>query len=69
METKAFLQFEIITNDLVSFFQFIWIPMLCKGTMAIIYIFYSYSEGIDFRRHLQTSPHCKGYVFGENRKC
>ena len=28
METEGFFQFEIITNVLVSYFRFIWIPML-----------------------------------------
>ena len=28
MEAKVFFQFEIIINDVVSFFRFIWIPML-----------------------------------------
>ena len=46
METEGFFQFEIIMNVLVSFFRFIWIPML--WVYGYYTYFYSYSAGIDF---------------------
>ena len=52
METKGFL-FEITIHVLISFFCFIWIPMIwvhCHYKYV-----YSYSAGIDFRRQKLTS--------------
>ena len=57
METKGFFQFEIIINDLVSFFHFIWIPMLWVYDQ--VKYFYNYSAGIDFRRQNVTSTDVK----------
>ena len=37
METKGFCQFEIIVNVLVSYFRFIWIPLL------LVYDHYNFS--------------------------
>ena len=52
METKGFCQFESIINVLVSYFLFIWIPML--WVYGYYKYFYSYSAGIDFRRQILT---------------
>ena len=53
METKGFIQFEIIINVLVSSFWFIRIPMLW---VYDDYKYYnSYSAEIDFRRQILTS--------------
>ena len=54
METQWFFQFEIIINVLViSFFCFIWIPMLwVYGHYKYVY---SFSAGIDSRRQNLTS--------------
>ena len=55
METKVFFQFEIITNVLVSFSCFIWIPML--WVYGYYKSFYIYSAGVvdDLRRQNLTS--------------
>ena len=52
MEIKGFFQFEIIINVLVSFFRFIWIPMLYVYGHYKYY--YSYIAGNDFRRQNLT---------------
>ena len=52
METKGFLQFEIITNVLVNSASF---EDLCCASTAIINIFYSFSPGTDIRRQNLTS--------------
>ena len=48
METKGFLQFEIIINVLVSSFRFIGIPMLYAYRHDKYFI--SFSAGTVFRR-------------------
>ena len=58
MENNHFFQLEIIINVLVSYFRFIWIPILWVYDQYK-YV-YSYSAGIDFRRQNLTSkvdPH------------
>ena len=50
---KCFFQFEIIIIIFVSSLRFIWIPML--WVYDHYKYCYSYSAGIDFRRHNLTS--------------
>ena len=52
IETKRFLQFEIIINGLLCSFRFIWIPMLWVYDQYKY--FYSFSARIDFRRYNLT---------------
>ena len=54
---KGFIQFEIITNVLVSSFWFIWIPML--WVYGHYKYFYSYSMGINFRRMNLTAAYVR----------
>ena len=53
LKAGGFFQFEIIINVLVSFFRFIWIPMIWVYD-HYKYLYY-YSAGIDFGRQNLTS--------------
>ena len=48
METKGFVQFENIINDIVISFRFIWIPKL--WVYGLYKYVGSFRVGIDFRR-------------------
>ena len=60
--TIFFFKFDININVLVSSFRFIWIPGTYVWSTPL-YIFYSFSAEIDFRRQNLTSkvyPHTGG---------
>ena len=64
METKEVFQYEITINVLVSYFRFIWIPMLLVYGGYYIYIFFnSFSAGIDVRFwRLKSVPALQGLM-------
>ena len=76
MQTKGFVQFEIIINVLATYFWFIWIPMLWVYDRNTY--FTSFSAGIVFIRQnltstdgrfwrIKTVPALKGLIFCKTR--